>query len=194
MSEVDYVAWATGGGANVYTPAVYQALAVLATGVEPGLADPQQANTTWRLASMTSAALANFISQQLGIAILDDGNLTNLIANLTSAVSTASNIKPGRIVTSSATLNMLATDYAIGYNRTAGVAAGICNLPTPTLNQEFRIADLAGNFANPTAVTLTPPGGHSIAGLATWPLTVNRGVWIAHYYGSSIWDIARCAS
>jgi hypothetical protein len=143
---------------------------------------------------MTSAALANFISQQLGIAILDDGNLTNLIANLTSAVSTASNTKPGRIVTSSATLNMLATDYAIGFNRTAGVAQLVCNLPgTPTLNQEFRIDDLAGNF-NADNVILTPPGGHSIAGAANWPLSVDRGSWNVHYYGSSIWGIARCAS
>lgn len=187
--------WAIGGGANVYSPAVYQALSILATGVEPGLADPQQANTTWRLASMVQAAVTQFIVNQLGISLVDDGNLTTLTANFASAISVQSNIKPGRIVTASTTLNMLASDYAIGFNRTAGVAAMICNLPgTPQVNQEFRLADLAGNFANPTAVTLTPPGGHSIAGLATWPLTVNRGVWITHYYGSSIWDIARCAS
>lgn len=194
MSEVDYVAWATGIGANVYSPAVYQALSVLSTGVEPGLADPQQANTTWRLASMTSAALANYISQQLGIAILDDGNLTNLIANLTSAISIGAQTKTGRIVTSSATLNMLATDYAIGLNRTAGVAAMVANLPgTPAVNQEFLLQDLQGNFnANP--VTLTPPGGHNIAGLATYPLSVNRGSWFVHYYGSSTWGIGRCAS
>jgi hypothetical protein len=186
--------WAVGGGANVYTPAVYQALTILATGVEPGLADPQQANTTWRLASMVAGAVTQFITAQLGISLVDDGNLTNLTTNFTNAVSTASNVKPGRIVTSSSTLNMLATDYAIGFNRTAGVAAMVCNLPgTPTLNQEFRLADLAGNF-NADPVTLTPPGGHSIAGAATWPLNVNRGVWITHYYGSSIWDLARCAS
>jgi hypothetical protein len=193
MSEVDYVAWATGAGANVYTPAVYQALSILTTGVEPGLADPQQANTTWRLASMTSAALANFISQQLGISVLDDGNLTNLIANLTSAVSVQSTVKPGRIVTSSATLNMLATDYAIGLNRSVP-AAQVVNLPgSPQTNQEFRIADLVGNF-NGDPITLTPPGGHTFAGAGTWLLNVNRGVWIVHYYGSSLWDIARCAS
>jgi hypothetical protein len=190
--EVDYVAWATGVGANVYTPAVYQALAILGSGVEPGLADPQAANTTWRLASMTSAALANFISQQLGINVLDDGNLTNLIANLSSAISSGSAVKPGRIVTSSALLNMVSTDYAIGFQRTVGVAAQVVNLPTTGLvvGQEFRLDDLEGNF-NADPITLTPPGGHNIAGEATWVLNVNRGSWIPHYYGSSTWGIIK---
>ena len=193
--EVDYVPWATGAGANVYSPSVYQALADLATGVEPGLADPQQANTTWRLASMISAAVANYISNTLGISVLDDGNLSALVANLTSAISTGSTIKPGRIVTSSATLNMLYTDYAIGLQRSVGAAAQTVNLPTTNLavNQEFRVDDLQGNFqADP--ITLAPPAGHNIAGLATWPLSINRGSWIPHYYGSSTWGIARCAS
>ena len=193
--EVDYVPWATGAGANVYSPSVYQALADLATGVEPGLADPQQANTTWRLASMISAAVANYISNTLGISVLDDGNLSALVANLTSAISTGSTIKPGRIVTSSATLNMLYTDYAIGLQRSVGAAAQTVNLPTTNLavNQEFRVDDLQGNFqADP--ITLVPPAGHNIAGLATWPLNINRGSWIPHYYGSSTWGIARCAS
>lgn len=193
MSEVDYVPWATGAGANVYSPLVYQALAELATGVEPGLADPQQANTTWRLASMTSAALAQYISNELGIAVLDDGNLSALVANLTAAIGTGSAVRPGRIVTSSALLTMLSTDYAIGLQRTAGVAAQVVNLPTTGLqvNQEFRLDDLVGNFqAHP--VTLTPPAGHNIAGEATWVLNVNRGCWMPRYYGSNAWGIAKC--
>jgi len=194
--EVDYVPWATGAGANVYAPSVYQALADLATGVEPGLADPQQANTTWRLSSMIAAAVANFISNTLGISVLDDGNLSNLVANLTSAVSAGSAVKPGRIVTSSATLTMVYTDYAVGLQRTVGVAAQTVNLPTTGLvvNQEFRIDDLEGNFVAPNSITLAPPAGHNIAGLADWTLDVSRGSWILHYYGSSTWGIARCAS
>jgi hypothetical protein len=196
--EVDYVPWATGGGANVYAPDVYQALGILETGVEPGLADPQAANTTWRLASMVAAAVANFISQQLGVAILDDGNLTTLIANFTAAVAVASNVKPGRIVTSSVALNMLSADYAIGLNRSVGVAAQVVNLPTVAnglqVNQEFRVDDLGSNFAQ-YPVAWTVPAGHSLpGGLADWPLNVNGGSWIAHYYGSSIWGIARCAA
>ncbi len=195
MSEVDYVPWAISVGANVYSPAVYQALAILGSGVEPGLADPQQANTTWRLSSMVAAAVANYISETLGIDVLDDGNLTNLTSNLASAISAGSAVKPGRLVTSSATLTMMSTDYAIGLLRTVAVSAMVVNLPTTGLvvNQEFAIFDLQGNFqADP--VTLTPPAGHNISGLATWPLNVNRGAWVAHYFGSSTWGIMRCAS
>jgi hypothetical protein len=191
--EVDYVPFATGSGANVYAPATYQAFSVVGTGVEPGLADPQLYNTTARLASMMTAALGNFISQQLGINVLDDGNLTNLTANLTSAVSTQSSSRPARIVTASTALNVLATDYAVGLNRTAAPAAMVVNLPTPAVGKEFKISDLAGNF-NADPITLTPPVGHSIAGEATWLLNVNRGAWIVQYFGSSLWDIARCAS
>lgn len=192
--EVDYVPWATGVGANVYTPGVYQALATLGSGVEPGLADPQQANTTWRLSSMIAAAIANYISQQLGIDVLDDGNLSNLVSNLTSAVATGATIKPGRIVTSSATLNMSATDYAIGLQRSVALAAQVVNLPaTPQVNQEFRLDDLNDNFAQ-YPVTWTPPAGHNVAGLVSWVCNVNRGSWVAHYYGSNTWGISRCAS
>jgi hypothetical protein len=143
---------------------------------------------------MVAAAVANFISQQLSISVLDDGNLTNLTANLTSAVSTASASKPGRIVASSATLNMLTSDYAVGLSRSVAPAAQVVNLPSgAVVDQEFRLDDLYGNFgAYP--VTLTPPAGHNIAGLTDWPLNVNRGSWILHYYGSSTWGIARCAS
>ncbi len=192
--EVDYVPWATEVGANVYTPEVYQVLATLGTGVEPGLADPQQANTTWRLSSMVAAAVANFISQQLGIAVLDDGNLSNLVTNLGAAISVGSVVKPGRVVTSSAELDMVGSDYAIGLQRTVAVADQVVKLPpTPQVNQEFRLDDLSGNFAQ-YPVTWTPPVGHNIAGNANWGCNVNRGSWIAHYYGSNTWGISRCAS
>jgi hypothetical protein len=185
---VDYVPWAIGGGANVYTPATYQALAVLATGVEPGLADPQLANTTWRLASMTSAALATFISNTLGISVLDDGNLTNLVTNLTSAVSSGGLITPSRTITSSATLNILITDYALAIARVAGIAVMVANLPTCSIGQRFKIADVVGNFQG-FPVTATPPGGHNIAGEASIQLNVNRMSAIFQYHGSSTWSV-----
>jgi len=189
MSEVDYIPFAIGGGANVYTPATYQALAVVATGVEPGLADPQLANTTWRLASMPTAALAQFISNTLGIAILDDGNLSGLVTNLTNAISVGSQVTPSRTVTSSATLNVLLTDYAIALARVAGVAAMVANLPSGAgVGQRFKLADVVGNFqADP--VTVTPPAGHNIAGLATILLNVNRRSAIFQYHGSNTWSV-----
>ena len=187
--EVDYIPFATGGGANVYTPATYQALSVVPTGVEPGLSDPQLANTTWRLASMVTAAIANFISQSLQINVLDDGNLTNLIANFTGAVQLSSQTKPSRIVTASTTLTMTTADYAVGLLRTVGVAAMVANLPSgPAVGYECKILDLEGNFqASP--VTATPQAGYNIAGAATLPLNVNRRGAVFNYMGSSTWGV-----
>jgi hypothetical protein len=189
MSEVDYVPFATGGGANVYTPAAYQALAVIATGVEPGLADPQLANTTWRLASMISAAVGTFISNILGINVLDDGNLTTLVSNLTAAISAGAQTSPSRTITSSANFNINLTDGTINMARVAGVAPTTGTLQAgASVGQKFKIADIVSNFqANP--FTIAVPGGHNIAGLAQIVLNVNRKVVVVEYAGNSTWNI-----
>jgi hypothetical protein len=190
--SVDYVTWAIGGGANVYLPATYQANPLTGTGVTTGLADPQLYNTTLRLASMMSAALGNYIANQLGISVNDDGNLSNLITNLTNAINSPASVKPARIVTASSTLNLsCTTDFAIGLNRTAGQSAMTINLANSgvlVVGQEFSIADLSNNM-NTYPATITPPGGHSIAGLSTYVMNINRGKNSFKYYGSSIWDV-----
>ena len=187
--EVDYVPFATGGGANVYAPATYQALAVVATGVEPGLADPQLANTTWRLASMTSAAFANFISNTLGINVLDDGNLSNLTAEFTSAVASGSQASPTRTVTSSANFNVLTTDGTIALARVAGVTPTTASLPSGAgIGQKFTIGDAVGN-AQADPITIAAPGGHNIAGLTQVVINVNRRSVEVQYLGSSTWIV-----
>lgn len=186
---VDYIPFATGGGANVYSPATYQALAVVGTGVEPGLADPQLANTTWRLASMISAAIATFIANVLGISVLDDGNLANLVSNFTAAVATGGQTTPSRTVTSSANFNVLVTDYAIAMARVAGVAVTSATLPgAAAIGQKFKIADVVGN-AQPFPITLLAPVGHNIAGLDRAVINVNRRSAVVQYHGSSTWSV-----
>jgi hypothetical protein len=189
MSEVDYVPFAIGAGANVYSAATYQALAVVGTGVEPGLADPQLANTTWRLASMTSAAMANFISNVLGIPVLDDGNLTNLTTEFTSAVSGGAQVAPARTITTSTAFNINTTDSTINMARVAGVAACTGTLPAGAeVGQRFKLADVVGNFqADP--VTIAPPAGHNIAGLAEIVINVNRKTVVFEYAGNSTWSV-----
>lgn len=187
--ENDYVPFAVGGGANVYNPATYQALAVVATGVEPGLADPQLANTTWRLASMMSAALGQFISNVLGIAVLDDGNLTNLVSNLTNAVGTGSQSPPSRTLTASTNFNINLTDYAVVMARVAGVAACTGQLPTGVaVGQKFKVGDVVGN-AQVAPLTYLPPAGHNFAGLPELVINVNRRVVEVEYHGNSTWSV-----
>lgn len=87
MSTVDYLPVATGGGANVDTQGAFAGSGYQTNGFLAGLAISKQLNKCWRQSSMMAAALANFISIQLGINVLDDGNLANLITNLTAAIT-----------------------------------------------------------------------------------------------------------
>lgn len=51
------------------------------------------------------------------------------------------------------------------------------------------VEDLAGNFASPQSVTISAPGGQTIAGLASVVLNVNRQSAAFRYYGSNLWSL-----
>ena len=90
MPEIDYLPVAVASGANVDSQADFNGSGYQQNGFTAGIALPQQANKVWRQASMMAAAMATFISNQLGIAVLDDGNLSELVTNLTNAILSAS--------------------------------------------------------------------------------------------------------
>jgi hypothetical protein len=98
---------------------------------------------------------------------------------------------PSRIVTNNATVNLNCdTDYSLGLNR-SGPAAMTVNLAaagTLATNQVFEIADLSGNV-DLGVVTVVPPGGHTIAGAASFTMNVAKSVPQFKYYGSSIWSV-----
>lgn len=119
VATIDYIPFATGGGASVMSQAAY--ISAAPNGVSNGLADPTFANKAWRQSSMFAAALANIISTSLGgINVLDDGNLTTLITNLTAALQVAG-----------------ASGVSLGFNAPAnlriGVAVGSNNLTVSLL-------------------------------------------------------------
>jgi len=87
--EVDYLPIATAGGANVDSQADFVGSGYQTLGFQAGLAQSKQLNKAWRQSSMMAAALANFISEVLGINVLDDGNISALITNLTNAILAA---------------------------------------------------------------------------------------------------------
>lgn len=87
--EIDYLPVATGTSANVDTQAEFVASTYQATGFTAGTASSSSANKIWRQASMMAAAVANLISNALGINVLDDGNLPELVTNLTNAIPAA---------------------------------------------------------------------------------------------------------
>lgn len=97
--------------------------------------------------------------------------------------------RASRVATASTDPVTTIKDFAIGFNRTAGVAATPVALPSGAVaDQEFEFQDLAGNF-NAFPVTFTPPGGQTIAGLTTYVYNVDRGTVRFRYYGSNIWGV-----
>jgi hypothetical protein len=89
MPTVDYLPVATSANATVDTQAIFDGSGYQLNGFQNGIADPAQANKVWRQASMIGNAVATFISNTLGIDVLDDGNSAALIANLTAAIAAA---------------------------------------------------------------------------------------------------------
>lgn len=189
-AENDFLAFATGGGANVMTQADYAVAAFLATGFEPGLAQSQQLNKVWRQSSYVAAAIATFIVNQTGDNALDDGNLATFVANLTSAIQGSAAIRPAKIITASTAYAILLTDYRIGWLRTAGVAALTATLPAgAVVGQSFKLVDIKGNF-NADPVTVAPQAGQNIAGLpGNYVMNVDRMSAEFAYMGSNTWSL-----
>ena len=96
--EVDYLSVATATGNNADTQANFQGSGYQTLGFVDGIAQPSQINKVMRQTSMVAAAVANFISNQLAIAVIDDGNLAALITNLTNAIISAASGVANRVV------------------------------------------------------------------------------------------------
>lgn len=103
---------------------------------------------------------------------------------------------PGQVatttVTSSATLNLTSGQTYVGFNRTSALSAQAVNLPaTPVDGQTHTLQDLVGNF-NADPLTVTPPGGTTIAGLATFVCNRDLGTYTFRYYSTaSKWGVAQ---
>lgn len=99
--------------------------------------------------------------------------------------------QPARIVVASADPGMTLQDYAIGFNRAAGLAATPCALPNGMQQGDsFLIQDLAGNFFN-YPVTVAFPGSIKWAGKANFVCNKDFGTYIFTYYGSNVIGVAQ---
>jgi len=119
----------------------------------------------------------------------------DLIANLITAgqmqaMQQSALLFPARIVTASGPFTINLTDgYGeIGLNRTTALGTSSAALPgSAPVGWTVRIADLAKNF-NAYPVTITPPGGMTIAGAANATLNVNGQVGEFCFEGSNLWS------
>lgn len=90
MASTDIQPFATGSGANVESQAQYlidlASGGSLVNGYQSGIAKSAQMNKVARQASFIAAGLANFCVSQ-GVSVPDDGNMTNLVTEITTALT-----------------------------------------------------------------------------------------------------------
>lgn len=86
-ASTDFLAFATGGGANVESQASWVSDAVVTNGFSSGLASSAKVNKALRQGSFIAAGVATWISQQINGNVPDDGNLTNFVTFLSQALT-----------------------------------------------------------------------------------------------------------
>ena len=82
MPTVDYLPFATSGGANVESQGSYAGSSHQLNGFLTGVALSAQLNKCWRQSSVMAAAIANLIADITGQNVLDDGNVTALLVKV----------------------------------------------------------------------------------------------------------------
>lgn len=85
----DFLAFGTGGGANVIDQATFAAASWVGTGFSAGLAQSNRLNKVWRQSSFIAAMIGGFIVAQTGSSAHDDGDAATLLSNFTAAVHAA---------------------------------------------------------------------------------------------------------
>jgi hypothetical protein len=192
MPIVDYLPIANAPGAAVESQDSYAADPSLPSGYQTGIVPQIKFNKSWRQVTVMMAAVANYISQQLAIDVLDDGDVAALVANFRGAIVVGANIRPARTIAASANFAINPGDYHVGLARTAAPAAIQGALPllgNNAIGQEFVVEDLIGNFfAFP--VTIVPQAGQTIAGLAKKVLNQDGQSAKFTWYGNNLWSVA----
>ena len=190
--QVDYLPVATGTGNNADSQANFAGSTYQQQGFVTGLAQPNQVNKICRQASMMAAALANFISSTLNINVLDDGNLTSLISNLTSALATAASGGAGYSLGASGyvTLPSWLGGWTVQWVQGTGIAGTAANTTTArkqTINWPiaFPTACLWANVTtNLASVTVSSNGMFKTYGSASsWGSSITVVLAILGSYG-----------
>lgn len=140
-ATTDILTFADATGATVMSQADYAALSARLSGFQVGLADPLQLNKVWRQSSFIAAAVANFIINQTGVSVPDDGNLAALITNLTNAISGSSSLTsngyqkfPGGLIIQWGSLTAAASttgtfNFPIAFQSAALAVVGSVSIP-----------------------------------------------------------------
>ena len=88
MATNDFLVWGGAPGANVLTQSGYASLPNESTGAVAGIASAQQANKTWRQASIIASMVAQAIADVTNQNSIDDGTIITLERNFVRMVRT----------------------------------------------------------------------------------------------------------
>src|ERR1700677_1787910 len=144
MAEQDFLVFSGAGGSNVLTQAEWLALSEVSTGFVSGILPSTYLNKALRQSSIIAAAVADFIVAQTSDNVIDDGTTATILANFTTAITTAAGTGiPTLMDTGSA--NALAVTFSPVPSSLSALAGKL-----------FIVKKSAAN--NTTAVTINPNG------------------------------------
>ncbi len=159
-----FLALATGGSANVLTPAAYAALtSLISSGYQSGVANSAQVNTTLRQATFVAAAVAQLIADATGLNANDDGVILNFEKQLALAVDLA------RYAVDTGGANV----YQVAY--TPAVIAAVDGM---VLRFKAKTANTGASTFSPNGLTAQPIVGGDHAALSGGEIIVNSDVWV----------------
>src|SRR5690348_5744732 len=87
MATNDFLPFSGGAGANVLTQDEYAALSALTSGFQSGILQSNNLNKVLRQASIISAMLAQWIADNSGNNVVDDGTTATIESSLTAALA-----------------------------------------------------------------------------------------------------------
>lgn len=149
MAKNEFKPFATANGANVTSQSEYETLPALASGFQAGKASSAHINKAIRQASVIASVVAQFIANESGDDVLDDGDVTvlqqslldalrlNAADNLPKASTTASGMVKLSSETGSSDETMAATSKAV---KTANDNANTRLLATGTAASATKLA------------------------------------------------------
>jgi hypothetical protein len=157
----DFLPFAIGGGANVEPQSTYASDSLRTNGNQPGIAVSAFNNKALRQANAIASQFAQYIANTTGQNVVDDGNMTNLLAQLTTALTPT---YPIQYKTSAYTV--VPTDSLILCSTNPFILSlyDVTTAPSKRITIKKTDANLA-NF-----VTIMPFAGQTVNGLATYIL------------------------
>lgn len=162
MATNEFKPFATGTGANVTPQNEWETLPALLTGFSSGKASSAQVNKAIRQASFIASSLAQFVSDNANLNVLDDGDIAGFNSKLKSAFAKQYLSRSNPFADIKADGNTSAAKINLGL-QAFNISSGITTVSAPTSGVFLYVAD-SGNWGvqdsvgNPLPLTIQGGG------------------------------------